>query len=105
MSDLVLVPREPTVTKEMRLAANRVWAKGDRTAYFPNKVNTAVEAFPAMFAAMIASAPPQEGVRERAVEAFRAWYFAHTGKRIFASNAGKAVDTILSALQGQGAAS
>lgn len=33
-----------------------------------------------------------------AIDAFRAWYFDHTGKRIFASNAEKAVRAVLQAL-------
>lgn len=41
---------------------------------------------------------------EAQIEAFRDWYFKHTGKRIFARNATKAIQTALSAAPAQPAA-
>jgi hypothetical protein len=41
---------------------------------------------------------PSEEDRMAAEKAFRVWYFEHTGKRLFATNAIKAVDVVVQAL-------
>lgn len=50
-----------------------------------------------LYASPVPTEPTEED-RMAAEKAFRVWYFEHTGKRLFATNALKAVDVVIQSL-------